>query len=157
MSNGVPISELTPADHLYDGCCFPIVQYDETMKVEYHTFVEQLQNDLGIVNGNWSSEAVDTGLKTADGKTIWRTYIETTVGNAQNALNALGAYKVYSFQGWALSDYGNWFPIPCSFNDARYNIYLFKANLATTFGLTFNQFYNAANAVNMVIEYTKEV
>lgn len=45
--NVVKISELQPVDDLYDGCCMPVVQYNETRKVEYATLRNKLKNEIG--------------------------------------------------------------------------------------------------------------
>lgn len=47
MTEGQRISELTPVDTLYDGCCFPIVQNGETRKVLFKTIEELLHGNDG--------------------------------------------------------------------------------------------------------------
>lgn len=47
MNEGQKISELTPVETLYDGCCFPIVQNGETRKVLFKTIQELLHGNDG--------------------------------------------------------------------------------------------------------------
>ncbi len=47
MNDGQKISELTPVETLYDGCCFPIVQNGETRKVLFATIQELLHGNDG--------------------------------------------------------------------------------------------------------------
>lgn len=99
-----------------------------------------------------------------DDKPIYRKVIQSTVENIQNELNALGADRVISFFGEALSNYGNWFLIPCKNpasidygNADNYTIAIMQSNLAhREFQIQFGAYYNAENAVNVIIEYTKK-
>lgn len=99
-----------------------------------------------------------------DGKPIYRKVIQSTVGNIQNELNALNADRVVYFFGEALSNYGNWFLIPCKNtatidygNADHYTISVIQSNLAArNFQITFGDYYNAENKANIIIEYTKK-
>lgn len=46
------ISELEPVDDLFEGCCFPLVQNEETKKVTYQTLKDKVAQDMqpGIEN-----------------------------------------------------------------------------------------------------------
>ena len=112
---------------------------------------------------NYTNEEVVIGTW-KDGRPIYRKVIESTVGNIQDDLNALGADRVINFFGEALSNYGNWFLIPCKNpasidygNADHYTISIIQSNLAArNFQITFGDYYNAENAVNVIIEYTKK-
>lgn len=155
MAGGVPISELTPAEHIYDGCCFPLVQYGETMKVEYQTFVKQMQIDFGFKSDNLSLTKMDTGIKTTDGRTIWRITVNTTVGNIEAALTALNVEMIIDFKGYALSNYYQWWQIPNFHAEAGYSIYFFKEYNVPTFGVKFGAYFNSTNPVYVIMDYTE--
>lgn len=99
-----------------------------------------------------------------DGKPIYRKVIQSTVEKVQDDLNALGADRVTNFFGEALSNYGNWFLIPCKNpasidygNADHYTIAIIQSNQAArNFQITFGDYYNSSNAVNIIIEYTKK-
>lgn len=99
-----------------------------------------------------------------DGKPIYRKVIQSTVANVQDELNALGADRVVYFFGEALSNYGNWFLIPCKNpasidygNADNYTIAIIQSNLAArNFQITFGDYYDDNNKVNIIIEYTKK-
>lgn len=98
------------------------------------------------------------------GKTIYRKVLQSTVANVQDDLNALNADQVVSFFGEALSDYGNWFLIPCknpssidAQNGDKYTTSIIQSNYShRQFQLTFGDYYGETNAVNIIIEYTKK-
>lgn len=62
----VKISELEPVNNLYDGCCMPIVQFDETKKVTYQTLKNQLNNDLDFVKDTDALEREMEALQDAE-------------------------------------------------------------------------------------------
>lgn len=45
---GVRISELPESQELFEGCCFPVVTYNETKKVTFGQLKEKLQQELHI-------------------------------------------------------------------------------------------------------------
>lgn len=112
---------------------------------------------------DYTTEEVKIG-KWIDGKPVYRKVIQSTVEKIQDDLNALGADRVVNFFGEALSNYGNWFLIPCKNpasidygNADHYTIAIIQSNLAArNFQITFGDYYNAGNAVNVIIEYTKK-
>jgi len=99
-----------------------------------------------------------------DGKPIYRKVIQSTVGNIQDELNALGIDRVTYFFGEALSNYGNWFLIPCKNpasidygNADHYTISIIQSNTAArNFQITFGDYYDSGNAANIIVEYTKK-
>lgn len=111
----------------------------------------------------YSSEETAIG-KWIDGKTVYRKVLQSTVGTIQDDLNSLGVDQVVNFFGEALSNYGNWFLIPCKNpatidygNADYYTIAIMQSNYShRNFQITFGDYYNAANAVNVIIEYTKK-
>lgn len=62
------IDELNPVNELYDGCCFPIVQYDETKRVTFQTIREMIANsaEMAAKLGDKVDKETGKGLSTND-------------------------------------------------------------------------------------------
>lgn len=156
-----------------------VVPHEETVCDFLHkigdcigSFVDKVDNVINDVDdladkvetmNNYTTEEVQIG-KWINGKPIYRKVIQSTVENVQTDLNALGADRVINFFGEALSNYGNWFLIPCKNpasidyeNADHYTIAIIQSNTAArNFQITFGDYYNSENAVNIIIEYTKK-
>ena len=121
----------------------------------------QLEPSSGKID--FTKGEIEVG-KWIDGKTIYKSVIDSTVGELQNDLNAIGIDYVVDMYGMALSNYGNWFPIPCKniasidYNDAdHYTISILQSNLsARNFQITFGDYYATTNKAYIVVEYTKK-
>lgn len=132
--------------------------------------VEDIANEVDAIAekveaiNTYTTDEVEIGTW-IDGKKIYRKVIQSTVANVQNDLNALSADRVINFFGEALSNYGNWFLIPCKNpasidygNADNYTIAIMQSNLAhREFQIQFGSYYDDGNAVNIIIEYTKKV
>lgn len=114
-------------------------------------------------SGEYSTDEKAVG-KWINGKKIYRKVIDSTVGELQNDLNAVGIDYVVNMFGMALSNYGSWFPIPCKniatvdFNNAdHYTITILQSNLAArNFQINFGDYYASTNKAYIVVEYTKK-
>lgn len=67
------ISELDEADELFDGCCFPIVQNEETKRVTFQT----LKNEMLKESQKYLMSETNTGKTWINGKPIYRKVIHT--------------------------------------------------------------------------------
>lgn len=99
-----------------------------------------------------------------DGKPIYRSVIESTVGKVNDDLNALKADTVINFYGQALSNYGAWFAIPCrnsattdySGTDSYTIDFMQNSTGDKKFLLRFGSYFPESSIVYIIIDYTKK-
>lgn len=96
----IKISELTEADLLFDGCCFPIVQNNDTKKVTFATLESMLANDFikksGIIQENGTPTTENVYSAKAEKNQFDK--INTTISNLTKRLDDMlnKAYPVGS-------------------------------------------------------------
>lgn len=90
-AENVKISELDPVDELYDGCCFPIVQYGETRKVTFETLGKMLGDEFvqEVKVGTTSTGAAGSQASVANSGTATKPILDFTIPRGDKGLQGI--------------------------------------------------------------------
>lgn len=102
----------------------------------------------------YSSEETFTGEYWVDGKKIYSRYIDSTVGAIQGEINS-GVSTLLELHGFAHSQWGQYWPIPCWHQETGYIITTYWSEQLSGVLIGFGNYYPSNYRAIAWIKYTK--
>lgn len=113
---------------------------------------------------SYSTTEVKTGDTWIDGKPIYRKVLTGTLPTGSGSSNDFYLdtnAEVRKVSGFVKSIYNQWWPVPCTYSSAGYNMYLIVDGTVSgdspinKFSIECGSYYNTSSKYFIIVEYTK--